>query len=100
MRGPGQRSTYRQSLRAARSGARMPVEAKFPHSSRTAAGPTLLPVWVPGLFPRWGIKRPRRGVGHSLASIAEAKEGVELHHYTPSGVAEPVTRVEDGGKPK
>jgi hypothetical protein len=38
--------------------------------------------WVPGLFP--GVKRPECGVNHPPPPSAEVKEGVHLHHYSPS----------------
>jgi hypothetical protein len=56
----------------------------FPHPSRTALGPT---EGYPS-FP--GVKRPGRGVDHSLASCAEGKERVELYLCSHSGPSWPV----------
>jgi hypothetical protein len=54
--------------------------------------------WVPpsllysqyGVFP--GVKQPRRGVDHPLASSAEVKVRVELYFYSPSGPSWTVLR--------
>jgi hypothetical protein len=43
---------------------------------------------VTGTFP--GVKRPGRGVDHTLQSSAEFKEIVELYEYFPSGPSTPV----------
>ena len=62
---PEQRSRYSNSLRARRSGNRIPTGGRrgreFPHQSSRALGPTQPPIqWLLGLF--LGVKRPRRGV--------------------------------------
>jgi hypothetical protein len=63
--GPGERSRYRDLLRAGRSGDRIPVGQDFSHLSRPALESTQPPIqWVPGLFPR--VKWPERGVDHPL----------------------------------
>jgi hypothetical protein len=48
---------------------------------------------VPGLFPGGGVKRPGRGVDHTLPSRAEVKERVELYLYSTFGPSCPVLRV-------
>ena len=69
------------SLRAGRSGDRIPVGARF--SAPVQIGPGGHPASYTmgtGSFP-W-VKRPRRGVDHPPQSSAEVKERVEL--YSPS----------------
>jgi len=69
------------SLRAGRSGDRIPVGARF--SAPVQIGPGGHPASCTmgtGSFP-W-VKRPRRGVDHPPQSSAEVKERVEL--YSPS----------------
>jgi hypothetical protein len=75
-RWPGQLSRYSESLRAGRSGDRIPVGGRdFPYPSRHALGPTQpLIQWV---------KRPVRGVDHTPPSSAKLKERVELKRLFP-----------------
>jgi hypothetical protein len=77
------------SLRAGRSGYRIPVGARFSVSVQT--GPGAYPASCTmgtGSFP--GVKRPGRGVDHPPPSSAEVKERVELYLYSPSGPSWPV----------
>jgi hypothetical protein len=61
--GPGQRSRHSDSLRAGRSGDRIPVEARFSAPVQTGPGAHPAPYTTgTGSFPR--IKRPKRGVDH------------------------------------
>jgi hypothetical protein len=69
-KGAGKRSNYNDSVRAGRSGDRIPVGAS-PYRMGTVSFP--------------GTKRPGRGVNHPPRSSAEVKERVELHLYSPSG---------------
>jgi len=74
---PGQLSRYSDSLRAGRSGDRIPVEAKF--SAPVQNGPGAHPAFYTmgtGIFP--GVKRSGRDVDHPPPSSAEVKERVEL----------------------
>jgi hypothetical protein len=64
--------SYSESLRAGRSGDRIPVEARF--SAPVQTGPGAYPAsctMVTGSFP--GVKRPGRGVDHPPPSSAEVK---------------------------
>jgi hypothetical protein len=82
--GPGELSRYSDSLRAGRSGYRIPVEARFSapvqtHSASYTRGT--------GSFP--GVKRPGRGVDHPLPSRTEVKERVELYLFSTHGLSWP-----------
>jgi hypothetical protein len=77
------------SLRAGRSGDRIPVGVKF--SAPVQTGPGAYPASCTmgtGLFP--GVKRQGRGFDHPPPSSAEVKERVELYLYFPSGPSWPV----------
>ena len=68
------------SLRAGRSGDRIPVGTKCSSSVQTGPGAHSASFTMgPFLFP--GLKRPERGVKHLLPSSAEVKEKVELHLF-------------------
>ena len=83
-RGKGWLSRYSDSLRAGRSGDRIPVEGSF--SAPVQTGPGAYPAsCTTGTGSFTGIKRPGRGVDHPPTSIAEVKERVELYLYSPSG---------------
>ena len=74
----GQLSRYSDSLRAGRSGYRIPVGARFSAPVRT--GPGAHPAsctMVTGSFP-W-VKRPERDVDHPPTSSAEVEGRVELY---------------------
>ena len=86
---PGYRSRCSNSLRAARSGDRIPVGRDLPHPSRPGWGP-LSPLQIGCRVSFSGVKRPRRGVNHPTPSSADVKEGVELYVYSPSGPSWPV----------
>ena len=77
------------SLRAGRSGDRIPVEARF--SAPVQIGPGAHPAsYTMGTGSLLGVKRPRRGVDHQPPSSAEVKERVELYFYSPSGPSWPL----------
>ena len=81
--GPGYLSRYCDSLRAGRSGDRIPVGAMFSAPVQTGpgdhAGSYIMGM---GSFP--GVKRPGRGVDHPFLSSAEVKERIEFYLFTPS----------------
>jgi hypothetical protein len=76
---PGLRSRYSDSLRAGRSGDRIPVGARFSAPVQTD----------PGAYPAsctmgTGVERPGCGVDHPPPSSAEVKERVEQYLNSPS----------------
>jgi hypothetical protein len=77
--GPGWLSRYSDSLRAGRSGDRIPVGVKFFTPAQTSPGahPASYTMGT-GSFP--GVKRSGRGVDHPLPSRAEVNERVPLLH--------------------
>ena len=88
-RGPGHPSRYSDSLRAGRSGDRIPVKARF--SASAQAGPGAHPpssTMSTGSLP--GVKRSGRGADHPHPPNTEVKETVELYLYSPSGPSWPV----------
>jgi hypothetical protein len=87
---PGKRSRYSDSLRAGRSGDRIPVRRDFLHLSRPASGPTQPPVqWVPGLS--WGQRQPGRDADHTPPSSAEVKKELSYTSTHPMGPSGHVT---------
>jgi len=82
-------SRYSDSLRAWRSGYRIPVGARFSEPAQT--GHEFHPAsYTMGTGSFQGVKRPGRGVDHPPPSSAEVKERVELYIYSPSGPSCPV----------
>jgi hypothetical protein len=56
----------------------------FTTASRTALGPTQLPIqWVPGAL-SLGVKRPGREADDSIPSSAKVKERVALYLHSPN----------------
>jgi hypothetical protein len=78
------RSRYSDSLRAGRSGDRIPVGAKFfaPVQIGPWGPPSLLYNGYRISIP--GVKRPGRGVDHPPPSSARVKERVQLNLHSPS----------------
>jgi hypothetical protein len=77
------------SLRAGRSGDRIPVGTRF--SAPVQTGPGAYPASCTmgtGSLP--GVKWPGRGVDHPPSSSSEVKERVELYIYSPSAPSWPV----------
>ena len=82
-------SRYSDSLRAGRSGDRIPVEAKF--SAPIQTGPGAYPASCTmgtGSFP-W-VKRPGGGADHPPPPKRRSHERVGLYLYSPSGPSWPV----------
>jgi hypothetical protein len=88
--GPGYYSRYGDSLRAGRSGDRIPVGARF--STPVQTGPGAHPVFctMGTGSPSREKKLPGRGVDHPHPSNAEVKERAELHLSSSSGPSWPV----------
>jgi hypothetical protein len=80
--GPEQLSRYSDSLRAGRSGDRIPVGTRFsaPVQTDPGAHPSS---YTMGTGSFLGLKRPGRGVDHPPPSSAEVKEIVELYLFPP-----------------
>jgi hypothetical protein len=79
------RSLYSDSLRALRSGNRIPVGARFFVPVQTSCGAHLASCTngYRESFP--GVKRAGRGVDHPPPSSVEVKGSVRLYFYSPSG---------------
>jgi hypothetical protein len=77
-------SKYIGSLRAGRSGNRIPVVARFPAPVQTGPGAHAASYTIGTVsFP--GVKRPGRGVDHPPPSSAEVNKRVGLYLYSPCG---------------
>jgi len=82
-------SLYSDSLRARRSGDRIPVGARFSAPVQTGSeAHSASYAMDTGCSP--GVKRPGRGLDHTSLSSAEDKERVQLYLYSPSGSSWPV----------
>ena len=86
---PGYLSRYSYSLRAGRSGDRIPVGARFPAPVQTSpeAQPASYTTGT-GSLPR--VKRLGRGIDRPPQSSVEVKERVQPYLYSPSGPSWPV----------
>ena len=92
-KGPGCLNQYSDSLRAGRSGDRIPVGGRdFLHPSRPAleGGGAIQPTYTTGTGSFPGVKRPGRGVNHPPLSSAEVEGRVELYTCSLSGLSWPV----------
>jgi len=77
------------SLRAGRSGDRIPVEARF--SATVQTGREVHPAsYTMGTGSLPGVRWPRRGFDRPPTNSAEVKERLELYFYSPSGPSWPV----------
>ena len=71
------------SLRAGRSGDRIPVGARFSVAVQTGSGTLLSSLTMDtGSFP--GFKRQGHGVDHLPPASAEVKERVDIYIYSPA----------------
>ena len=87
-RRPGLRSRYSDSLRAGRSGDRIPVGARF--SAPVQNGPGVHPAsCTMGTGSFQGVKRPGRGADHPPPPKRRGHERGELYLYSPSGPSWP-----------
>ena len=89
--GPGQLSRYSDSLRAGRTGDRIPVRGGARFSASVQTGPGAHPASCTmgtGSFP--GVKRPGRGADHPPPSKCRGHERVGLYLCSPSGPSWPV----------
>ena len=82
------RDRHSESLRAGRSGDRIPVAARFSAPVQTGPGAHLAS-YITGTGYFLGIKWPGRGVDHPPPSSVEVKERVAIH-ILPSGPSWPV----------
>ena len=82
--GPGQLSRYSDTLRAGRSGDRIPVGTRpsTPVQTSSGAHPASYTMGT-GSFP--GVKRPGHGADHPPLCRTEVEGRVELYLYSPSG---------------
>ena len=79
-------SSYLYSLRAGRSGDRIPVGVWSRFSAPVQTGPVLRSTSCSvGTGSRPGTKWAGREIGHAPPSSSEVKENVELYLYSPSG---------------
>jgi hypothetical protein len=89
MYGPGYLRRCDDSLRAGRSGDRIPVGARFSAPVQTGRGANPAS-YTMGTVSFQRKKRPGRGVDHPHTSSAKVKERVGLHLYSLSGASGPV----------
>ena len=87
-RGPGYLRRYSDSLRAGRSGDRIPVGGRYSPPIQTIPGAHTDSYTIgTGSFPE--VKRPGRGIEHPPPSSAEVKERVVLYLYSNFGLSWP-----------
>ena len=82
-------SRYSDSLRAGRSGDRIPVEARFSAPLQTGPGAISVSCTM-GTGSFTGVKRPGRGADNPPLSKCRGHERVGLYLYSPSGPSWPV----------
>jgi hypothetical protein len=85
--GPGQLSQYSDSLRAGKSGDRIPAGARFSSPVQTGPGthPTCCTMGT-GSFP--GVKGPGRGVDHPYHLVPGLKKEYSYIQGVPGGMCE------------
>jgi hypothetical protein len=85
MCGQRQCSRYTDSIRAGRSGGRIPVQARFSVPVQTGPGDYPVSCTMDTGTVSWGAKRTGCGFDYPLQYSAEVKTRVELYLYSPSG---------------